>query len=87
MYVAMSAAGLGVELLFRAVGWVPTERHATIAEAHISWNYTTVLNLVFLVLAAVLVWRAMATGGLRMLRMMNTPPENAGRRRMPRMKG
>jgi uncharacterized membrane protein YraQ (UPF0718 family) len=84
MYVAMSAAGLGVELLFRAVGLVPTERHATITEAHISWNYTTVLNLVFLVVAAVLVWRATATGGLRMLRMMNkSPAEASEHHRMP----
>ena len=74
MFVAMSVAGLIVELLFKALGWVPSERHATITEAHIVWNYTSVLNVIFLVLAAVLMWRAVATGGFKMLRMMNMAP-------------
>jgi hypothetical protein len=40
----------------------------------VTLNYTTVLNIVFLALAAVLVSRYFARGGgLRMLRMMNTP--------------
>ena len=40
-------------------------------------NYTTVLNIVFLLLAAVLVWRYfMRGGGLRMLRMMNEPMDH-----------
>ena len=37
------------------------------------WNYTTVLNLVFLVLAGALVWRFVRAGGLPMLREMNAP--------------
>ena len=39
------------------------------------WNYTTVLNLVFLAVAAALVWRFVRTGGLPMLREMNEPVE------------
>ena len=70
-YVTMAAAGLIVDVLFRAAGLVPTARHAIVAEASITWNYTTVLNIVFLGLAAVLVWRFMRTGGPDMLRMMN----------------
>src|SRR5438093_7710294 len=68
MFVAMSVAGLAVEILFKTVGWVPIERAATITEAHIEWNYTTVLNIVFLALAAILVWRAAHHGRLRVLR-------------------
>ena len=38
----------------------------------VHWNYTSVLNILFLVLAAILVIRFLRTGGLPMLRMMNT---------------
>jgi uncharacterized membrane protein YraQ (UPF0718 family) len=73
-YAAMALSGLAVELLFQAIGLAPTERHAKIVEASITWNYTTILNIGFLALAALLVWRFVATGGLPMLKMMNTPP-------------
>jgi uncharacterized membrane protein YraQ (UPF0718 family) len=72
-YAAMVAAALVVELAFQALGLVPEERSAKIVEASVSWNYTTVLNIVFLGLAAVLVWRFVRTGGLPMLRMMDKP--------------
>jgi hypothetical protein len=72
-YIAMAAAGLLVELLFQAAGWVPAARHAVVTEARITWNYTTVLNLGFLALAAFLVRRFIRTGGPAMLRMMNQP--------------
>jgi uncharacterized membrane protein YraQ (UPF0718 family) len=72
-YVAMVSAALIVELLFQALGLVPEERNAKIVEASVTWNYTTVLNIIFIILAAVLVWRFVRTGGLPMLRMMNKP--------------
>src|SRR5207248_612917 len=81
-FVAMSVAGLTVELLFKVLGWVPLERHATVTEAHIVWNYTTILNIIFLALAAILVWRAATTGGFKMLRMMNMAPSPDGSRRV-----
>jgi len=40
----------------------------------VSWNYTTWLNIVFLILAVVLVVRFARTGGLPMLRMMGGAP-------------
>jgi len=43
-------------------------------QASITWNYTTWLNIAFLGLAALLVWRFLKTGGPEMLRMMNKPP-------------
>ena len=77
-YAAMALSGLAVELVFQALGLAPTERTAKVVEASIAWNYTTILNIAFLMLAALLVWRFLATGGLPMLRMMNTPPRATG---------
>jgi hypothetical protein len=56
------------------LGLVPSERHAKVLEASIRWNYTTVLNIVFLALAAALLYRFVTTGGAPMLRMMGGPP-------------
>ena len=55
-WALMSTAGLVTEGIFRAAGLVPTMRPTTIAPAHFSWNYTTYLNIVFLVLFGVLYW-------------------------------
>jgi uncharacterized protein len=73
-YAAMVAAGLVVELLFGGLGLVPEQRAAKVVEASVTWNYTTALNLVFLVLATVLVVRFLRTGGPAMLKMMSGPP-------------
>jgi uncharacterized protein len=72
-YAAMALAALIVEAVFAALGLIPTERQAQVVEASISWNYTTWLNIFFLILAALLVRRFMKTGGPEMLRMMNAP--------------
>ncbi len=76
-YGAMAGAALIVELIFGALGLIPTQRNARVAEASITWNYTTWLNIAFLVLAGMLVWRFLKTGGPRMLRMMNRPAATA----------
>jgi uncharacterized membrane protein YraQ (UPF0718 family) len=72
-YAAMVSAGLIVEVLFQALGLVPSVRSARVVEASVTLNYTTVLNLVFLVLSAFLVVRFLRTGGPGMLRAMNRP--------------
>jgi uncharacterized membrane protein YraQ (UPF0718 family) len=72
-YVTMVAAGYVVELLFGALGLIPDSRKVAAVTEGIHWNYTTFLNIAFLVLAAVLLWRFFRTGGPEMLRMMNTP--------------
>jgi hypothetical protein len=74
-YVAMAAAAFIVETAFGALGLIPEERKAQVVEAAVTWNYTTWLNIIFLILAALLVWRFMKTGGPAMLRMMNAPAE------------
>jgi uncharacterized protein len=76
-YTAMAVAALIVEAVFAALGLIPTERQAQVVEASISWNYTTWLNIIFLILAALLFWRFMKTGGPQMLRMMNAPASQA----------
>jgi uncharacterized membrane protein YraQ (UPF0718 family) len=73
-YAAMVGAGYLVELLFGGTGLTPTQRSAKVTEAGISWNYTTWLNIVFLVLAALLIARFVRTGGIPMLRMMGGAP-------------
>jgi len=70
-YAAMVLAGYVVEILFGLLRLIPAERVATVAEASISWNYTTFLNIAFLLLAGALVYRFVCSGGLPMLRMMN----------------
>ena len=77
-YLSMVAAGYVIEILFGVLGLVPDERSATVVEASFSWNYTTWLNLGFLVLTAVLVVRFVRTGGLPMLRTMGGPAEPTG---------
>jgi uncharacterized membrane protein YraQ (UPF0718 family) len=79
-YTAMVGAGYLVELLFGVTGLIPTRRSATVIQEGISWNYTTWLNIAFLILAGVLVLRFIRTGGIAMLRMMggspDTPPDH-----------
>jgi len=72
-YAAMAVAAYIVEFIFGTAGLVPQQRSAQVVDAHITWNYTTWLNIVFLGLATVLVRRFLKTGGPAMLRMMNQP--------------
>jgi uncharacterized membrane protein YraQ (UPF0718 family) len=73
-YAAMVGAGYLVELLFGVTGLIPQQRSATVMDEGISWNYTTWLNIAFLILAAVLLVRFFRTGGRDMLRMMGGSP-------------
>lgn len=77
-YVAMAAAAFVVELLFGALHLIPQQRDARVMEEAISWNYTTWLNIGFLVVAGVLVVRFLRTGGPAMLRMMGKPQKAGG---------
>jgi uncharacterized membrane protein YraQ (UPF0718 family)/YHS domain-containing protein len=57
-WTVMSAAGLAVEYLFRGAGIEPTKRAADVAPTGFHWNYTTYLDIVFLVVLAGLWWLA-----------------------------
>lgn len=76
-YVAMALAGYVVELVFGSLGIIPGRGSATLPTGGISWDYTTWLNIVFLVLAVVLVVRFVRSGGIPMLRMMGGTPDRA----------
>jgi uncharacterized membrane protein YraQ (UPF0718 family) len=70
-YFAMAAAALIIESVFRILGLIPQERKAHVVEASISFNYTTVLNVIFLLVAGFLVIRFLKTGGPKMLAHMD----------------
>jgi uncharacterized protein len=74
-YAAMVGAGYLVEILFSAITLIPEHRNAMVMEAGISWNYTTWLNIIFLILAAALVVRFARSGGIPMLRTMGGSPD------------
>jgi uncharacterized membrane protein YraQ (UPF0718 family) len=66
-YVAMLVAALIIEFLFQALGLIPSQRNAQIVDMSITFNYTTVLNVIFLAIALFLVVRFFKTGGPKML--------------------
>jgi uncharacterized protein len=73
-YATMVAAGLAVGFFFQALGIERHARNAKVVMASVSWNYTTFLNIAFLLLAAALIWRYFRRGGgWAMLRMMDQP--------------
>jgi hypothetical protein len=72
-YASMVGGALVIEFLFQGLGLIPGQRKARVVEAAITWNYTTILNIIFLAIAAALLYRFFRTGGPEMLRMMNKP--------------
>jgi uncharacterized protein len=75
LYATMAIAGYIVELVFGGLGLIPSPARARIPDQGVSWNYTTWLNIVFLILAAALITRFVRTGGVAMLRMMGGSPD------------
>jgi uncharacterized membrane protein YraQ (UPF0718 family) len=76
-YATMTTAGYVIELVFQPLGLVPDgPRHASEGDDGIRWNYTSVLNIVFLLLALALVVRFFRTGGRQMLAMMGGGPDD-----------
>jgi uncharacterized membrane protein YraQ (UPF0718 family) len=73
-YAAMSLAALLVDVVFAALHWIPEHGHALVMQEGIRWNYTSVLNIIFLAISALSLVRFLRTGGPEMLRMMDAPP-------------
>ena len=73
-YVAMVGAALLIEFLFGALHLIPEHHRAAMVAEGIRWNYTSWLDLAFLVVALLLTIRFLRTGGPAMLRMMSQPP-------------
>ena len=61
-FAAMAAAGYVIELVFGGLGLVPGRAAATIPVGGVFWDYTTWLNIVFLILDGALVIRFARTG-------------------------
>jgi uncharacterized protein len=78
-YATMVAAGYVIEILFGGLGLVPSERNAKVMTEAVQWNYTTWLNIVFLIVAGVLVVRFFRSGGREMLAMMGGGPDDMSR--------
>ncbi|MGV7240231.1 permease [Caballeronia sp. M23-90] len=70
-YIAMVVAALAVELIFGVAGLVPHQRIVSILTETITFNYTTVLNIIFAVVSAVLVIVFYKSGGPEMMKMMD----------------
>ncbi len=63
-----------VEFLFQGLGIERTAGDAKVVGASIvSWNYTTFLNILFLLLTGAFVLRFVRTGRLPLLRMLDEP--------------
>jgi hypothetical protein len=77
-YATMALAGYIVQFVFGGLGLVPTARHAKVTEMAIHWDYTSILNIVALAVAAGLIFRFVQSGGLPMLKMMGGEPADPG---------
>ena len=73
LYAAMVLAGYVIEGVTQLLHFVPKVRNATVLEASVSWNYTSILNIIFLVITLVVVTRFFKTGGRDMMKMMSQP--------------
>lgn len=77
MYLAMVLAGYSIEAIAQLLHFIPKERSAIVLEASVSFNYTTVLNIIFLFVTALVLIRFFKTGGKEMLQMMSPKNEPA----------
>jgi uncharacterized membrane protein YraQ (UPF0718 family) len=75
-YITMAAAGYVAEFVFGGLGLIPSRATAKIPDQGVSWDYTTWLNIVFLLVAAALLVRFVRTGGIPMLKMMGGAPDD-----------
>ena len=75
-YSSMTLAAFAVEAIFSALHLIPTEHHALIMQESIRWNYTSILNILFLAASAVFLLRFLKTGGPAMLREMDEIPND-----------
>ena len=55
-WVTMSAAGLATEAIFSAAGLIPSQRPGQVVAPRFALDYTTALNIVFLLAFAAIIW-------------------------------
>jgi uncharacterized membrane protein YraQ (UPF0718 family) len=73
-YVAMALAGFIIGELFQLFGLTPAHHFIAVFQTAPSWNYNTFLDFAAVGLIALLGWRFLRTGGVEMLRMMESAP-------------
>lgn len=69
-YASMVVAALIIEFLFEALELIPRHHNISMSEMSLHLNYTTILNIIFGLMMAFLVYRFFKTGGMKMLKMM-----------------
>lgn len=69
-YTTMVFAGYVTEIVFNALDIIPANRNIVVPLSGIEWNYTTILNIFFILLTVIMVWRFYKTGGKHMLEEM-----------------
>ena len=72
-YIAMAGAAWIIEAVFGLFHLIPGHGGGGVMAEGFSWNYTSWLDIAFLVLAAALFWRFMRTAGPAMLKAMEQP--------------
>src|ERR1700682_5015502 len=72
-YVAMAVSGFLIGGLFRLLRLPLNNHHNALLETGPSWNYTTFLDIAFLILMAALAWRFFTTGGVEIVRSSGPP--------------
>jgi uncharacterized protein len=69
-YIAMAVAALIVDTIFAALHLIPAHTQLQIMHESVTWNYTTILNIAFLLISALTLIRFLKTSGPAMLREM-----------------
>ncbi|MCX5748850.1 MAG: permease [Candidatus Saganbacteria bacterium] len=77
-YAAMALAGFLVEMIFGYFNLIPARRNFEAMHMMITFNYTTVLNIIFILLSLVMLFRFLKTGGPAMLKEMDNPLPEEG---------
>jgi hypothetical protein len=76
-YVAMVLAGFVIGEVFQLFGLAPAHHFIAVFQTGPTWDYTTFLDIAALALIALLGWRLLRTGGVEMLRAMESPGGHA----------
>ena len=76
-YVAMVLAGFVIGEVFQVLGLAPAHHFIAVFQTSPTWNFTTFLDIAALALIALLGWRFLRSGGVEMLRAMESPSGHA----------
>ncbi len=69
-YISMVVSALIIEFLFQTLHLIPLDHNIQMTYMSIHFNYTTILNIIFGLIMAFLIYWFFKTGGTKMLKMM-----------------